>query len=64
MPSEVFISIEPFETIFRDKLKNILFEVASEVATGFTRDRSVRVWILGVAGSLQPKTLQRPPTRR
>jgi hypothetical protein len=47
----------PLGVIFRDKLKNI-FVVAREEPTSFTRNRSVRVWILGVAGSgsqhLQP----------
>jgi hypothetical protein len=48
----------PFGTIFRDKLGKDIFVVAREEPTSFTRNRSVRVWILGVAGSggqhLQP----------
>jgi hypothetical protein len=46
--------------------KNI-FAVAREERTGFTRNRSVRVCILGVAGSrsqhLQPSLPYRPPGR-
>jgi hypothetical protein len=45
-----FLYIVPLGVIFRDKPQRIL-SVARGEQTGFTRNRSVRVWILGVAGS-------------